>query len=873
MRKRPALDDEASERQVEVFGVEARAEGARIALRRRRRAGFWADVERWRPWVPLPAPEGTRSAQVMWHAALCMVNGPFILLQAMWAFAFRDHRRLLDAIFTIASVLGFLAVACNGVAAFVEPSSSGARGPMIKPTLKVLGDTPYTFSACDCTAPGVRYVDMDLTETEPCIKEEGDFEEPYDQRVIVLQTDGHDLVDVVNCEVRYTKEIITCGVTSQNYGSLHVERDRILYVSKEDCLKMADEGSYTGEGDQSILGGFPYIHLKEGVWGWDTFFSKGGRDGAGNCIWDSWLYQGQHYNKAYEETTVRARMRKFKGSVNRKTGILTIPMVGLQTTYTETYVEDVEGVYVWELKKENCTGQLSQIYDEYAVVHRVREEKRKSSDKFDNAVLTFTNQETQQSGGFVVSKERDSCLPDCHRTHIAGIITCLDPHRVRDKIEYRPGKDTSIKMLQSAMSHLQLTNTFKVNGKFTDVSYDGCVTRQFGTEHQLADLAGNDNAYALRNIRIDGLGQQCRQFLPGGAAGYVASCPTVNVTMVPYPNCTVEIPVVHAAEVSNHSAIVKFVDPISMVLQDVPTVSVCSVSMPIKWKINSIWYCSTPVTHECDSPHKLSTTLGSTGLATTPSDFPGLGNLIYSPEQRLKNQEFMSQKVNRRPIDEHQRQNTLKNTKPGLRGEPVRFGLPFNADELDSLSMQMALRIMPLFALLGQSYNIVIGILFCLGVLKLLIGCGLRIGVLYKRKGFGVWLLTACWSTLFTLFGLPWKVAKTTYNSTMADLEHAMQDLEPKTYAQLSKHLRGIVKAQEAQHNANLHRDETIRALVSGIAKHKGPFQAVAVKVLEDMERTPPRLDGPPLRSADEGNGDTDGAANNGDDTTDTLLP
>ena len=134
MRKRPAMDDEASERQGEVFGVEARAEGARIALRRRRRAGFWADVERWRPWVPLPAPEGTRSAQVMWHAALCMVNGPFILFQAMWAFAFRDHRRLLDAIFTIASVLGFLAVARNGVAALVEPSSSGARGPMIKPT-------------------------------------------------------------------------------------------------------------------------------------------------------------------------------------------------------------------------------------------------------------------------------------------------------------------------------------------------------------------------------------------------------------------------------------------------------------------------------------------------------------------------------------------------------------------------------------------------------------------------------------------------------------------------------------------------------------------------------------------------------------------
>ena len=797
------------------------------------------------------------------------VNVPVIFAQAVAKFAFGDQRRLINALFVLACAF---AVLNGGAAAATE---GGGHGKVGKPVLRTFEESPYLFTSCDCSGPGVRYVNVDLLETEPCAKEEGDFEEPYEQRVMILQTDGHETIDVVNCEIRFSKEVTRCGKTHINYGSTFVARDEIIYPSREECLRMAKEGYYDGVADQTTLGGFPIVKLQDGVWNTDAFYSKGGRDLDGNCIWDSWLYRGENYRKSYEETVVKVRFRNLKGHINRRTGILTIATAGIQATYAETMVDDVEGIYVWELAKENCTEHTSNVYDDFATVHRVREEKRKSSDKFDGSVLTFTNTETQQSGGFVVSKERDACLPDCHRTHVQGLIACLDPHRIRHKIAYQPGQQADIKMLQIAMSHMQLTDTFKVNGKFTAIAYDNCETRRYGTEHQLADVAGNDNPYALRNVKISGIGKDCRQFLHGGASGYVASCPKVNVTMVPYDNCTLEVPVVYADDALNETAIVHFVDPITLIMQSVPTISVCSPAMPIKWRINSKWYCATPVTHECDAPHQLSTTMGTTGLSTSAGEFPGVGQLIYSPEQIKKNQEFLGDKNNRRPIAEQNNRKSIKNTIPARRGQGVHFGMPFSTEDLDSLSIQMALRILPLFALLGQSYSIIVGAIFLLGVLKLIIGCGLRIGVLYQKKGFGIWLLTAVWSTLFTLWGLPWKIAKKTYSETMGGLDHALQNLEPKTYAQLTKHIHGIVKVQEAQRNANLHRDAAIRALVSGIAGQEGPFRAVAVKVLADIERPLDQSEALETVASQATAPEqlNNSAANNGDETTDTLLP
>ena len=359
---------------------------------------------------------------------------------------------------------------------------------------------------------------------------EGDYEEPYEQRMMVLQTDGHEEVEVWNCEVRYTKVVTRCGWRHHNYGFITITRDQPAYMSKEECRLMVESKKYVGRGE--ILGGEPPpLDLEPGIWKWVDYYSKGMRDTNGNCVRDSFIANGVAFTRSYETTTIKARIRKVFGLVDRATGKLSIS-TGLLATYAATMVEDVEGIYYWDIEEANCTAHLSNIYDE----------------------IPFTNTETKQTGGFVLRPERSACMRDCHMTQVNGIIACMDPHRVRHKLVYKPGKRADVKMLQVALSHLHITSTFRVDRKFTAVEYDSCMDRRLITDGQLADLAGNNNGNALRNLKIDGIGPTCRQWQRGGASGYVISCPTTNMTLVSYPNCTQEIPVVHVEDAANETA-------------------------------------------------------------------------------------------------------------------------------------------------------------------------------------------------------------------------------------------------------------------------------------------------------------------------------
>ncbi len=54
----------------------------------------------------------------------------------------------------------------------------------------------------------------------------------------------------------------------------------------------------------------------------------------------------------------------------------------------------------------------------------------------------------------------------------------------------------------------------------------------------------------------------------------------------------------------------------------------------------------------------------------------------------------------------------------------------------------------------------VAGILMFLYLGKLVVGCGIRIWVLYTERGCGCWLIGALWGTLFTLLRAPVGVLK-----------------------------------------------------------------------------------------------------------------
>lgn len=693
------------------------------------------------------------------------------------------------------------------------------------------------FEVCNCEPRNLQFVKIDLTDTEQCNDPEKDYEKPYTAAVMVLQTDTREAVTVYNCEARFSKRVEICGVQHTSYGSRNIAREQQIRLTGEQCTEMVETNEYMA--DSQALGGFPPVmDLQRGFWSTRDYYSHGMLYKDGRCEWDSWVYNSMHYQRSYEETTISVRVQEVRGFLNRATGKISMNN-GIVVDYAERVIHDgAEGTFVWTTEKENCTEAVSLVYRDNAIIHRKRSSKRKTDDIFEDAMVVINNKETKQTGGFLLRADRDTCVKQCHRTHIAGLILCTDPHRIETKFKYLPGRRPNVKNLQATMSHFSITSEFRTNAKFETMIREVCELSRDGVLHQLADLAGNDNPYALRNLEIQGIGPKCRKYLPGGAAGYIASCKPINVTRVAYPNCTREIPVTPLMADGNGTELL-FADPITMVTQKFPTVVPCSPMMPTRWKILGRWLCSTPSVHECDAPTRLEVNKNSVSIKADVTDVSAYGNGFYSEEQMDENEAFIASVSYRNPV-----LNNLINgmTQTGATSSRagVHFSMPFDPTQIDNLSVQVAMRILPMFNFIGQSYTVVVGILFFLGGLKIVIGILLRLFHLYRQKGFGWWMLTALWATAFTVIGLPWKIAKQAYETVKTDNElYELGDLQPEEQVMvLHKQIRGLVKAQEA----GLLHNQRMCQFISEIAKTTGPYQSLAIAVnneIQDLINTP----------------------------------
>lgn len=725
-----------------------------------------------------------------------------------------------------------------------------------------------TLEVCDCESKNMRFVKVDLTSVEDCPDPEKDYEDKYPKRIALLQTDTSEAVKVYACEVKFSKVVTRCGLYHHTYGTKVIEDDRPLELTAGQCRKMVREKMYRASG--TYLGGDPPLMMLEpNVWRVSSYYSRGSWKKSGHCTWDSWKWERVSYTNSYEQTIIKVRIREVTGIYKSDTGKMFIEALGLRVTYADEADTDMGMKVVWSRQNStDCTQRLSKIYEGIANVHLLRPDKRKSKDLYEGGIVTFQDDKTKQVGGFVVRRSRDGCVDQCSHTHIPGLIVCLDPKRLDPNLVFKPATNVQHKMLQVAVSHHAMTTSFAMDEKFVTVHNNICNVQRRGTMHQLGDLAHNKNPYAMRQLDVPGIGTKCRQWIPGGSSGYIAMCPIALKTWTNFPNCTLEIPVkdMELEEVlpmdegtkgdshfERQKPIIQFADPLTFVLQRFPTIVPCSQMMPVRWKIAEQWHCVTETatgtsTIPCEAPQKVSAAVGDDVEMTRPGDFDSLGGGLYTPEQIRRNNEFIQETRYREPVIATLVTKMTEGSGPVIEGGTVKYGLPFDGPQLDNLSYQVAARILPAFAFVGKSYTIIVGFLFILAVCKLALGIVLRVYVLWRRKGFGVWMFTAFWATAFTLFGMPWKVAKDVYKGVTDEVDHVLENQDqvgdgllmktlPPGYGELKTQMRGLLEAQEASQRVMRSRDQAIRLLIEGTASTDGPQRALAREVLDELER------------------------------------
>ncbi len=229
---------------------------------------------------------------------------------------------------------------------------------------------------------------------------------------------------------------------------------------------------------------------------------------------------------------------------------------------------------------------------------------------------------------------------------------------------------------------------------------------------------------------------------------------------------------------------VKFADPISFTLSNYATVIPCDPVAPPRWNIDGHWYCATPTVEPCGAPKELEP---KTREFKDEDFVTGLGGNIYSTAQirqhRLAERIYHSREA--QAIIESYHANEGGSLGPdGI----WRFGAGLSGETVFQLEQGVLAKVSFLIPAIGSAWPWIAGIGLILAMTQALAGCIARMYLVYRAKGFGVWLIPAALGMAFTLLAIPW----TAVRSIWRDLKKGQGlDLQCETPEEQERNLRG----------------------------------------------------------------------------------
>ncbi len=104
-------------------------------------------------------------------------------------------------------------------------------------------------------------------------------------------------------------------------------------------------------------------------------------------------------------------------------------------------------------------------------------------------------------------------------------------------------------------------------------------------ENALTTLTRGQNRYALHSLLEPG-----HRVTWLGAVAYIYKTKPMDTAQAEHYNCTQEIPV----RLGKTNRTLKFADPITRVLSDYATIVPCDPIAPVRWFVDSVWFCAHP---------------------------------------------------------------------------------------------------------------------------------------------------------------------------------------------------------------------------------------------------------------------------------------
>ncbi len=185
-------------------------------------------------------------------------------------------------------------------------------------------------------------------------------------------------------------------------------------------------------------------------------------------------------------------------------------------------------------------------------------------------------------------------------------------------------------------------------------------------------------------------------------------------------------------------------DPISYVIKSAGSPIHCNYVAPPRYKVSGKWYCRYPELKECHDPEMVP--VNKVRIDPVKVNDIVLGKSIYTKEQLEEFARFQDSQGTRKAYLAE----TAEMAFTG-RNEKGEWGLALSSAAQESLIDIIGASFFPLYRVVGPMIFFLSLTLLVWGGLRLMVTVLLRVIIIVRCKGCGIWVLTALWGTLFQL--------------------------------------------------------------------------------------------------------------------------
>jgi hypothetical protein len=378
-----------------------------------------------------------------------------------------------------------------------------------------------------------------------------------------------------------------------------------VLISEDDCWKLINTGQFIYEQQD--------FRLEKGITQSTTYFSHGWAEPGGNCQGVVAIVRnGKTFSWHYEESELTIRYDTIPAKLEVRKGVVRFSN-GLKVSEEMPSVFDLDkGMTVWKRYHEpRCQDDLSMVYTGKATFHEFTGKasslrEKRSIPRYENSVAMVSGATELQDVnrmGLYYGDNMMKCGHSCHFiANLPKFIVCHNAFGAPQfpNVTFRPEAMTDLQAAQTdskVLSDLQhLATTFRIEKRFELIIRSQCEAEVRVKKFKLAAVT-NGNQYTLAHEFGPG-----HQVIPMQGISYIRRCPSIIVhrAFIPSLNCTKELPVYLGRRQAKPTiespasgkdgqavAPVKplfFMNTLSKILQEYPTIIPCVDEMPALWK-------------------------------------------------------------------------------------------------------------------------------------------------------------------------------------------------------------------------------------------------------------------------------------------------